>query len=186
MSKLHGFKKRLKPTKVWLAKQVAVEKVKIARQVVLERAKADAAFAADVLKAVGDNLPKEIRAACEESVKTAKTKQLVEKWEKTELLDGKTSTDCNAAILIESQAKEIIVGGDTTSELTEVVQMDGGGEMLVKPSDECCDGHCGCADTIHGKKISREKAYEGLGDPSTWESEAEKIKAEFQKKPEIK
>ena len=72
MSKTRSFKRHLNPQKVWLANQVAEEKIKIARQVVLERAKKDAAFAADVLKAVGDGLPKEIKEACEASVaKTA-------------------------------------------------------------------------------------------------------------------
>src|ERR1035437_5651935 len=68
MSKTRSFKRHLNPQKVWLANQVAEEKIKIARQVVLDRAKKDAAFAADVLKAVGDGLPKEIKEACEVSV----------------------------------------------------------------------------------------------------------------------
>jgi CRISPR/Cas system CMR-associated protein Cmr5 small subunit len=70
MSKLSSFRRKLDPKKVWLAQQVAQEKIKIARQVVIEQAKKDAQFAADVLKAVGDNLPKEIKEACEESVKS--------------------------------------------------------------------------------------------------------------------
>ncbi len=40
--------------------------------------------------------------------------------------------------------------------------------------------------SIHGKQITREQAYEGLGDPSTWESDAKKLEEEFKKKPEIK
>ena len=72
MSNSRSLRRKLDPKKVWLAQQVAEEKIKIARQVVIERAKKDAAFAAEVLKAVGDNLPKEIREACEESVKAYK------------------------------------------------------------------------------------------------------------------
>ena len=97
MSSLRSFKRRLDPNKVWLAQQVAIEKVKIARQFVVEHAKKDAAFAADVLKAVGNNLPKEIKKACEESVK--------------------------------SHAP--IVSGDTSHELTEAIQLDGGGVIMV-------------------------------------------------------
>ena len=106
MSKLRSFQRHLNPSKVWLAKQVAEEKIKIARQVVMDRAKTDASFAADVLKAVGDALPKEIKEACEESVKN----------------------------------HELIVGGDTTYKLTEVVQLDGGGEILIDPNEQVMDG----------------------------------------------
>jgi hypothetical protein len=106
MSSLRSFKRHLDPKKVWLAQQVAIEKVKIARQVVAERAKKDAAFAAEVLKAVGDNLPKEIKEACEEGIKS----------------------------------HEPIVGGDTTYKLTETVQLDGGGTILVDPNESIMDG----------------------------------------------
>ena len=68
MSKLHGFRRGLDPYRVALAQQNEKERVKIARQVVIERAKIDAEFAADVLKSVGDNLPKEIKEACEASI----------------------------------------------------------------------------------------------------------------------
>ena len=79
MSQLRSFKRHLKQSKVWLANQVAEEKIKIARQVVLERAKKDAAFASDVLKAVGDALPKELKEACEESVSREKVPVTTEK-----------------------------------------------------------------------------------------------------------
>lgn len=38
-------------------------------------------------------------------------------------------------------------------------------------------------DTIHGKPITKEQAYEGLGDPSTWAEQAEKLRKEFERKP---
>lgn len=156
MSSLSSFKRKLDPKKVWLAKQVAEEKVKIARQVVAEQAKKDAQFAADVLKAVGDSLPKEIKEACEESVKAdaqekakqrlmEETKGLVAKWDKTGLLDGIKDdiTQSNMAVLLESEPKQIIdpiVGGDETYKLTEEVQLDGGGTILVDPNAEITDG----------------------------------------------
>lgn len=106
MSSLRSLRRKLDPKKVWLANQVAEEKIKIARQVVIEQAKKDAAFAAEVLKAVGENLPAEIKTACEESVK----------------------------------AHEPIVGGDETYKLTQEVQLDGGGTILVDPNTEVTDG----------------------------------------------
>lgn len=127
MSKLRSFKRHLDPKKVWLANQVAEEKIKIARQVVLERAKKDAEFAADVLKAVGDALPKEIREACEESVKQKdikdllmdETKGLVAKWDKSGLLEGIKSDveKTNMTVLIESEPTRIrlLVGTQPTS-----------------------------------------------------------------------
>jgi 23S rRNA maturation-related 3'-5' exoribonuclease YhaM len=141
MSKTRSFKRHLNPAKVWLANQVAEEKIKIARQVVLERAKKDAAFAADVLKAVGDALPKEIKEACEESVKQKdikdrlmeETKGLVAKWDKTGLLDGiKNDIDkSEMSVLIESEPKQIIVdyprdGDEPPLDITEkLVQEEG-------------------------------------------------------------
>lgn len=38
-------------------------------------------------------------------------------------------------------------------------------------------------DSIQGKKISREEALEGLGDPSTWAAHKEKVMKEFRAKP---
>jgi len=204
MSKLRSFKRHLDPAKVWLANHVAEDRIKVARQAVLDRAKKDAEFAAEVLKVVGDGLPKEIKEACEESVKQQEitamlmkeTGGLVAKWEKTGLLDGRLSdtSSLNMAVLIESESKQIIVpqgasdinpnvtdaelqeasdkamdemivdldkesnrvilevceeskkmhepivGGDTTYKLTEVVQLDGGGQIMVDPNEEVMDG----------------------------------------------
>jgi hypothetical protein len=105
MSKTRSFKRHLNPQKVWLANQVAEEKIKIARQVVLDRAKKDAAFAADVLKAVGDGLPKEIKEACEVSVAAGVP-----------------------------DATEPVVGGGLTANMV-AVQADGGGEILVHETE---------------------------------------------------
>jgi hypothetical protein len=132
MSKLSGFKRKLDPKKVWLAQQVAAEKIKIARQVVIEQAKKDAQFAADVLKAVGDNLPKEIKDACEESVREACEKAV----NSASIADAdKFIVD---ALMTHAESKKIggpIIGGDTTHELTEVVQLDGGGVIMVRPEE---------------------------------------------------
>lgn len=38
-------------------------------------------------------------------------------------------------------------------------------------------------DTIHGKPISKERAYEGLGDPAAWKADAAKLAKEFSERP---
>lgn len=117
MSTLGMMRKKLKIDKVNMAHQVAYERVMVARKVVKERCEKDAEFAKDVLKAVGVHLPKEIKEIAEATIaknneeenkaKTEEAKRLVEKWNKTGLLDGKSS-DINTAILIESQEKQAI------------------------------------------------------------------------------
>ncbi len=79
MSSLSRYKRHLNPGKVYLAEKVAVEKIRLAHQVVLDRAQRDAEFAADVLKAVGENLPPEIKTACEKTISEADAKKLGEK-----------------------------------------------------------------------------------------------------------
>lgn len=144
------------PAKVWLANHVAADHIKNARQVVLERAKKDAVFAAEVLRALGDNLPKEVKEACEESVAAAvkvndtdvnpsvTDAELQKVAEKAidELMDlDKESNRVIMEVCEESKKiHEPIVGGDTTDKLTKVVQLDGGGEILVDPNEEIMDG----------------------------------------------
>jgi hypothetical protein len=40
--------------------------------------------------------------------------------------------------------------------------------------------------SIQGNPITKEKAYEGLGDPATWETDAKHLMEDFRKKPEHK
>ena len=40
--------------------------------------------------------------------------------------------------------------------------------------------------SLSGKKISREEALEGLGDPSTWEAHKEAVMKKFREKPKVK
>lgn len=68
MSSLRSFRKKLNPVKVQLAKKVAYERIKVARQVVKERCEKDAEFAKDVLNAVGESLPQEIKETCEKTI----------------------------------------------------------------------------------------------------------------------
>jgi len=135
MSALTSFKRNLKPNKVYLAQKVAEKKIEFARNIVLDRAKRDAEFAADVLKAVGDNLPTEVKDACEKSVSDAKTKALVEKWEKTGLLDGTGSNKpFDSAVLIESQATQLLDDVPLGDGFV-AVQSDGGGQIIVNETE---------------------------------------------------
>lgn len=111
MSKLRSFKRHLDPAKVWLANHVAEDRIKVARQAVMERAKKDAEFAAEVLRVMGDSLPKEVKEACEESVK--------------------------AQVLVAENPEAKIVA-DAVIRLDDgmvVVQSDGGGELIVHETE---------------------------------------------------
>jgi len=134
MSALTGFKRRLKPNKVYVAQKLAEKKIEFAKQVVLDRAKRDAEFAADVLKAV-DNLPQEIKDACKKSVDDAKAKELVEKWEKTGLLEGTGSnSSLSKAIIIESQEAPWIQDAPLGDGFVSV-QSDGGEKIIVNETE---------------------------------------------------
>jgi len=41
-------------------------------------------------------------------------------------------------------------------------------------------------DNIHGRKVSRERSLEGLGDPKDWKKFKEKVMKDFKKKPNVK
>lgn len=155
MSSLSSFKRKLNAKRTWIATEVQRKKTELAQKFVEEKVKTDPEFARDVLTAVGDNLPPDIKKAAEETVarelnkvvnlpkhtteellkkweacetvenldpKTAvilesqpqpvseEQLKLIKKWEKTGLLDGITDTSkCNTALLIESQAKQLLV-----------------------------------------------------------------------------
>ena len=144
------------PSKVWLANHVAEDRIKNARQAVMERAKKDAEFAAEVLRVMGDSLPKEVKEACEASVAgvpqgasdvnpnvtDAELQEVANKATDEMIVD--LDKESNRVILeVCEESKKIhepIVGGDTTDKLTEVVQLDGGGEILVDPNEQIMDG----------------------------------------------
>lgn len=152
MSKLSGLRRKLNPQRVEFAQHIANEKIRIAREVVIERAKKDKKFAEEIIK-MGEAIIPEIRKACEESINSVptnesfkeQTKALVEKWDKTELLEG-IKDDLNPpkmSVIIESQPKQIIekkccvgpsCGCDKTDELVPY-QTDGGGIVLKHPTE---------------------------------------------------
>ena len=114
-------KRHLQQDKVWMAEEVQHRRIKKIQEVLSERVKKDANLAKEMLDAIGKVLPPELRKDAEESVAKAKANidaeaaeklesvknALIDKWEKTGLLDGKMSTDeeCKKAIIIESQEK---------------------------------------------------------------------------------
>lgn len=152
MSALSGYKRRLKLESVYLAQKVQVEKVKIAQRVVLERAQKDAEFAADVLKAVGEHLPLEIKEACVTTLKATaneNAQKLADKWAASGLLDPSYINTGSEAVIVESQAKQPIEsypkscdeechchgGGPRLEDCEHFVQMDGGGLGIVHETE---------------------------------------------------
>ena len=73
MSQLRSAKRRLKQNKIWVAQETQHEKIKFFQQAIAERVKQDVEFAKDVLKAVGDNLPPDIRKAAEDKIASSQS-----------------------------------------------------------------------------------------------------------------
>ena len=111
MGNSRSAKRNLSARHVWIAQETQKQKIALAKKMVEERCKKDAEFAADVLKAVGENLPKEIREAAEATIAQKKIEDM-----------------------------KPIVGGDETYKLTKEVQLDGGGTILVDPNEDIVDG----------------------------------------------
>ena len=120
MSNLRSAARKLDRYRVMLAKETERQRIEVAKKVVKERAEKDLEFAQDVLKAVGDNLPKEIKEACEATV-ARETK----KAEETEWLLKKAALEDDAMVS---------VGGDLTHTLVPE-QTDGGGTILVSETE---------------------------------------------------
>lgn len=132
MGNLRSAKRQLKKRNVWIAQEVEVQRVKLAQKAVEERCKKDAEFAADVLKAVGENLPQEIKDVAEETIKR---ETLVKSLEvasdfNPEVTDAELQTAADDAV---KEDLKPIIGGDLTHEMVPV-QTDGGGEILVHPT----------------------------------------------------
>jgi len=68
MGNLRSAKRKLKQDKIWIAEETQYQRNVVARKVVAERAAKDAEFAADLIKAVGENLPEEIKKSAEECI----------------------------------------------------------------------------------------------------------------------
>ena len=68
MGSLRTAQRKLKEKNVWIAQETEKQKIKFFQRLVEEKVKKDAEFAKDVLAAVGENLPEEIKKAAEETV----------------------------------------------------------------------------------------------------------------------
>ena len=134
MSALTSFKRRLKPNKVYLAEKTAEKKIEFAKQIVLERASRDAEFAADVLKAVGADLPKEFKDVCQKSISDSQSKALVEKWNKCEFVTKEdVIRNPNLGIILESEespVEDVSLGDGFVA-----TQSDGGGTIIVHETE---------------------------------------------------
>lgn len=113
--------------RVAIALSVQRKKHELAMKMVAERVKTDAEFAKDVIKIIGElqqgDLRSNILEDAKKTIQLEETRKLVEKWEKTELLDGKT-IDTKNAIIIESQEQQLIE-----------VPTDGGQPRLDHPTE---------------------------------------------------
>lgn len=69
MGTFRSLRRKLNAEKVWIAQQVTEKRNEIVKAFVEERVKKDAEFAQDVLNAVGENLPENIKKAAEETIK---------------------------------------------------------------------------------------------------------------------
>lgn len=68
MGNLRSLKRNLNEKYVWIAQEVQRKKIELAKKFVEDRVKTDAKFAKDVLAAVGENLPAEIKKSAEETI----------------------------------------------------------------------------------------------------------------------
>lgn len=68
MGNLRSFRRKLNEKNVWVANEVQRKKVELAKKFVEDKVKTDADFARDVLAAVGENLPADIKKSAEETI----------------------------------------------------------------------------------------------------------------------
>lgn len=76
MGNLRKLKRGINIGRVHMAERVAYERIENAKKIVVERASKDAEFAADLIKAVGDNLPSNIKKVAEDCIIAATTRSL--------------------------------------------------------------------------------------------------------------
>ncbi len=68
MSILRSAKRKLRTDKVLFAEQVRYERNELIKKAVVDRLKTDVEFAKDVIRAVGDNLPANIKEAADKVI----------------------------------------------------------------------------------------------------------------------
>ena len=68
MGGLRSARRKLNEKNIWIAKKVTQKRNEFAKELVKERVKKDAQFASEVLKAVGELLPTDIKEIAEATV----------------------------------------------------------------------------------------------------------------------
>jgi predicted transcriptional regulator len=63
MGNLRKLKRNLKEKNVWFAKEVEKQRIELVKKMLIERVEKDAKFAEELMKAIGENLPPEIKEA---------------------------------------------------------------------------------------------------------------------------
>lgn len=101
MGNSRSIRKHLNHRKIWIAQQFQKKQIEKEKQIVAERVKTDVEFAKDVIKAVGDNLPDDIRKSAE---KTIEMKRLADKWSNVNLEPLNKET----AIILESTPTSVL------------------------------------------------------------------------------
>jgi hypothetical protein len=130
MGNTRSLRRKLNAEKVFIAEQVAQKRTEIVKKFVEERVKKDAEFASDVLKAVGDALPENIKKIAEETIKNSKTEAVVKKWGNTGLFDQEEINPSLMKPIVESQAKELLTDGTLAKLANDAIK----GKLQVNPN----------------------------------------------------
>lgn len=144
MGNLNSARRKLNAKSVNFAQQVEKKKLDLAKEFVKERVQKDAEFARDVLKAVGDLLPEDIKKLAQATIKNDAKKVNEEHYKNEIELSAKAIADKVDSAFIAELPYHIEHLKDT--------------EML--PQQECCGHDCGC----HARP-SDEEMIRPLGDP---------------------
>jgi rubrerythrin len=131
MSKLKSMARKLDRYRVMLAQETERQRIEVAKKVIKERVEKDLEFAQDVLKAVGNNLPAEIKKAAEETVARETKKEVSTIFVDESGLDQKTMPEKCAEI---DKEMGFTHEGDLAHTMVPV-QTDGGGTVLVNETD---------------------------------------------------
>jgi len=130
MGSLRTAQRKLKEKNVWIAQETDRKKVKFLQMLVKEKVKQDAEFAKDVLKAVGENLPKEIKEAAEATI--AKENAVSEKIEEMKQEYGTVLESPSDIDPIVTDAELQVVADKAVEETIE--EADKFGEKLWQPT----------------------------------------------------
>jgi hypothetical protein len=144
MGKAKSAARKLNPMRVAMAQRTARMKHELAMKMVAERVKTDAEFAADVLRIAGETLREEIKKDAHETIARANAEKLtavnvdvpinVVDVPQEELLEALDKLSEQQTERLKAAGLAPIVGGDTTDQLV-TEQTDGGGEILVRPTE---------------------------------------------------